>query len=73
MPLMDWGGNFRATSGYVADVPPNTYVLDTDSYPTVRGGATMGWTSAPTGARDRSNDATFDELAGINFGNSVFY
>lgn len=66
----DKGFNFRATSGYVTDGTNETFVIDTDAYPTTRNGVTFGWTSAPSGAgggsRDRDN--TIDRrIAGINF------
>ena len=68
--MADIGYNFRATSGYVGDGAGETYVLDTDTYPTTRGGTTFGWIDSPGGGRDRDlgNDR---RLAGINFGNNV--
>ena len=63
---MAWsiGINFRATGGYVADGPGETYCV-ADAYPVTRGGATFGWTVLPSSGRDR--DSSQDRrLAGIN-------
>ncbi|HLM66577.1 MAG TPA: hypothetical protein VK358_03575, partial [Longimicrobium sp.] len=63
---MAWniGINFRATAGYVADGPGETYSV-ADAYPVTRGGATFGWTVLPSSGRDR--DSSQDRrLAGIN-------
>lgn len=38
----DVGFNFRGSSGYVTDGAGETYVIDSDDYPTTRGGATFG-------------------------------
>lgn len=63
------GINFRATSTFVTDGTDETYCLDTDSYPTTRGGFTFGWESAPDGSANR--DSGVDRrLAGINFWNN---
>lgn len=59
------GINFRATSGYVTDGTDETYCIG-DNYPTTRGGATFGWTSALSdGTRDR-NSGIDRRLAGFN-------
>lgn len=67
---MSWdkGFNFRGSSGYVTDGANETYVLDTDAYPTVRNGVTFGWTVNPSGGRDRYAGGD-ERLAGICFGN----
>lgn len=60
---MDKGFNFRATSGFVTDVAPSTYVLATDVYPTTRNGVTFGWSNTIS-SRDR-NAGIDARLAGI--------
>lgn len=61
-----FGFDFRASSGYVADPANCTYVLDADTYPTVRIGITFGWVGAgPGNGRDR--DVTYPRIAGIDF------
>lgn len=62
------GFDFRATSGYVTDVAPNTYCLAADTYPTSRGGFTFGW-DGTVGIDGRDRNAGVDvRLAGIVFG-----
>lgn len=58
--------NFRSTAGFVTDGPGETYVLGTDSYPTVRDSLTFGWVSGPIQSRDRNNSVD-PRFAGINF------
>ena len=63
--MSNYGFNFRATSGYVTDPAGTTYSIG-DAYPQTRNGITFGWTTAPTGVRDRST--TVDHrLAGVCF------
>lgn len=63
---MPWtkGFNFRATSGYVTDGVNETYVISTDTYPTIRNGVTFGREDAFGFFLDRLN--TNDRrLAGV--------
>jgi hypothetical protein len=61
-----FGINFRATSGFVTDNPPDTYCIG-DAYPTTRGGVTFGFSVnvGGTSTRDR-NSAVNPFFAGIN-------
>src|SRR5215813_6529220 len=61
----DFGINFRASAGFVADGANETYCL-AENYPTARGGAMFGWTSGAPSARDRTTSAD-RRLAGMNF------
>ncbi len=61
----DFGVNFRASAGYVADGANETYCLAED-YPTSRGGTTFGWTSGGPSGRNRTTSAD-RRLAGMNF------
>lgn len=68
----DKGFNFRATSGFIADGANETYVIDTDVYPTTRNGVTFGWTYssclADDGGGTRDRDAGIDRrIAGMHF------
>lgn len=45
-----YGFNFRSTSGYVSDAAGDIYVLETDTYPTTRGGVTFGFTDQAGGS-----------------------
>jgi hypothetical protein len=63
------GFNFRATSGFVTDNANEVYVLDTDTYPTTRGGFTFGWVQTgtrPVSSADRTTGVDV-RLAGINY------
>jgi hypothetical protein len=63
--MSDKGIAFRDTAGFVTDPANVTYCL-AETYPTVRGGSTFGWSSSITGqSRDRDN--TLGNLAGINY------
>jgi hypothetical protein len=60
------GWDFRATSGFVTDIAPNTYDVG-DLYPTTRNGVTFGWGGA-AGIDARNRNASADpRLAGIVF------
>lgn len=54
MPFVE-GLNFRSTAGYVTDGTDETYVLDTDTYPTTRAGVTFGWESGSPFDLDRDS------------------
>lgn len=61
----DKGWNFRDTAGYVIDGANETYVIDTETYPTTRNGMTFGWDVAATVA---NRDSGIDRrCAGINY------
>lgn len=61
------GFDFRATSNFVTDPAGDTFVLS-DTYPTVRGGATFGWANTGAGQNSRNRSAAIDpRLAGLNF------
>ncbi len=63
----DKGFDFRATSGFVTDPTDCTYVLPSDTTPTVRNGATFQWTTiGGLDSRDRTS-AGDTRLSGINF------
>src|SRR6202011_4334377 len=60
------GFSFRKTAGFVADHTGVTYVLCSDTYPTVRNGVTFGWESGNPQCIDDS--ASIDaRLAGIAY------
>lgn len=72
MAAWDKGFNFRATSGYVTDGTNQTYVIDTDVYPTTRNGVTFGWNYSTClsdlGGGTRDRDSGIDvRLAGMHF------
>lgn len=65
--------NFRDTAGYVTDGTGQTYVLETDVYPTTRNGLTFGWTSPVSGSTGADRNAAADpRLAGINYDSNQF-
>ena len=67
-PGVSMGFDFRSTSGFVTDPTNFTYVLKTDTYPTLRGGLTFGWVLDNNAVFDADRDNTNDpRLAGINF------
>ena len=68
--------NFRGSSdcssgsgaGFPGDAAYETYVLNGDSYPTVRGGATFGYVTDCGGDMARDRDQTVDRrLCGVHF------
>jgi hypothetical protein len=64
-PRLAQGVNFRQTSGYVSDPAGSTYSIGA-SYPATVGAATGGWTTAPSGFRDRVTSSD-PRLAGVAF------
>jgi len=62
----DVGFNFRATSGYVTDLSPDTYSLGV-IYPETRGGATFGFSSDLTGNSRNRDNTTNAHFAGLVF------
>lgn len=69
MPI-DWGFNFRASSGYVTDGTGESPVLSEAYTHTYGNGAVAGWTVGGSGNVDR-NSGLDRRLAGINYGNGA--
>ena len=63
---IEYGFNFRATPGFVQDGQHETYVLNSDSFPTERKGLVFGYSGGGATARDR-NSSIDRRLAGMHF------